>query len=88
MKSHADIRNILEEYDKSSTRIFGNGEVVKSTNMYDGLDKDGSALVMNIELNAEAANEDKKAAKAKPKGKGGGGGGGGGKGKGGGGKKK
>jgi hypothetical protein len=86
VKSHADIRQILEEFNKSQpgTKIFGNGEVVKSTNLYDGLEKDGTALVMNIEMNNELSKTDDNGKKSTGKGKGksgGGGGGGGGKGK-------
>ncbi len=92
MKSHAEIRAILQEYDqvKNGVKIFGNGEVVKanaSSDMYEGLGKDGTAMVMNIEMNKELNNGDDTAAAKKEGGKGkgktsGGGGGGNTKGKG------
>lgn len=59
MKSHAEIRSILEEFDRkqnTNPRLFTNGEVVKgsaASDLYDGLDKDGTAVVMNIEMNQE-----------------------------------
>jgi ankyrin repeat protein len=83
VKSHADIRQILEEFNKTQpgTKIFGNGEVVKSTNLYDGLEKDGTAMVMNIEMNNELSKADENGKKGAGKGKGKSGGGGGGKGK-------
>eukprot|EP01039_Chlorochromonas_danica_P004234 gene4234-4653_t len=65
VKSHAEIRSILEEFDRkqnANPRLFSNGEVVKgsaASDLYDGLDKDGTAVVMNIEMNQEQhANRD------------------------------
>lgn len=90
VKSHAEIRQVLIDNDRSNSNggpaLFSKGEVVKSGDaaLYDGLDKDGSALVMNIEMNKELSGEASKGKKEGGKGKGGGGGGGG-KGKGGGG---
>lgn len=84
VKSNAEIRQILIDYDQTNkSSIFGNGEVVKtSSNLYDGLDENGTPIVMNIEMNQEAE------LKAGKGGKGGGkSGGGGGKGKSGGGGK-
>eukprot|EP01033_Poteriospumella_lacustris_P001277 gene1277-931_t len=95
VKSHAGAREILLEFDRSGGNgpaLFARTEIVKTGDalkgdMYDGLDKDGSAVVMNIELNDALATEAKHAATAakgkKKSGGGGGGGGGGGKGKGG-----
>ncbi|RYG69027.1 ankyrin repeat domain-containing protein [archaeon] len=86
VKSHAEMRQILLDYDQSNaSKLFSNGDVVKSsaqtnTMLYDGLDKDGSALVMNIEINKEMRKEaeyaDKKKGGGKKKSGGGGKGGG------------
>eukprot|EP01031_Cornospumella_fuschlensis_P031353 gene31353-37891_t len=87
IKSHADMRQILLDFEQSNaSKLFSSGEVVKSSEqtnamLYDGLDKDGSALVMNIEMNKEMHKEADDAEKKKGAGKkkGGGGGGKGGK---------
>eukprot|EP01038_Epipyxis_sp_PR26KG_P014696 gene14696-19745_t len=82
IKSKHDIRQVLIDYDQSTSsglkknRIFGNGKVVKieEGNLYEGLDNDGSAMVMNIEMNKEMnnsnnvlVNEDDKKSKIKKK---------------------
>jgi hypothetical protein len=73
VKSHAEIRQVLEEYDKTTNKssIFGNGEVVKgSADLYDGLGEDGTPVVMNIEMNKETELDNKNAKKSETKSKG------------------
>jgi len=62
VKSHAEIRQILIDYDRSSSSsgngtsgnaVFGNGQVVKAPNMYEGLDEHGSPIVMHLEMMQE-----------------------------------
>ncbi len=80
-KSKAEIRQVLVDHDtvvRSAARkqIFSHGEagvgvVLGDAGMYEGLEKDGSALVMNIEMNREMAGTNSKpTADKKGKGKG------------------
>jgi ankyrin repeat protein len=93
VKSHAEIRQVLIDNDRSNSNggpaLFSKGEVVKSGDaaLYEGLEKDGTAMVMNIEMNKELTADATKAKKEGGKGKGSAaaGGGNGGKGKSGGG---
>lgn len=76
-KSHAEIRRILQDHDRSQTnpKLFATGEVVKTADaadIYEGLEKDGTATVMNIEMNREMHNESADKKKGGGKGKGGG----------------
>jgi ankyrin repeat protein len=92
--SRAEIRDVIIQYDTSGSKaaaIFGSaraaGELKREVDLYRDLGDSGSAVVMQLELQKEAAlqQKDAAAANAKKVGKGGGGG----KGKaGGGGKKK
>lgn len=61
VKSHAEIRGILKEFESDkATKLFGNGSVSvaisagDATVDYDGVGKDGTAMLMNIEMNKEA----------------------------------
>lgn len=95
VKSNAEIRQVLIDHDKTGSNLptmFTRGEVVKSgeEGLYDGLDKDGTAMVMNIEMNKALKEDATKCGIKKGDSKGKGGGGkkaGGGKGSGGGKKK-
>jgi hypothetical protein len=58
VKSNAEIRQVLIDFDKTGSNLpimFTRSEIVKSgeDRLYDGLDKDGTAVVMNIEMNKE-----------------------------------
>ena len=77
--SRAEIRQVLIDHDTSNTKnaLFGTEKgVVKQDEegerkaLYEGLNKDGTAVVMNVEMNKEFENGT--AASTKPKGKGGG----------------
>ena len=77
IKSRADIRQVLTDNDRTGggggSVLFGSGEGVSvngGSDMYDGLGKDGSPIVMQAEMNNTAGGGKKK---------GGGGGKGGGK---------
>ena len=66
VKSNSEIRQVLVDFSmsvagKSVKKMFGNGQVVKvcDNNLYEDLGPDGSALVMNIEMNKEDANKNK-----------------------------
>jgi hypothetical protein len=81
VKSHAELRAILQEYEKDKGGIFGRGEVVQdgsNKGLYEGLGDTGTAMVMNIEMSRELQADAAAGAKEKK---------GGGKGKGGGAKK-
>jgi hypothetical protein len=63
VKSNKEIRQVLIDYTLSPAgnsvkKLFGNGEVVRVTesNIYQDLGHEGSALVMNIEMNKEMQN--------------------------------
>ena len=65
VKSHAEIREILKEYESDkASKLFGNGSVSVATGAsavdYDGVGKDGTAMLMNIEMNTEASIPQKK----------------------------
>jgi len=60
VRSRAEIRQVLLDHDPSGqgATIFGTGKVVNGTsNLYKDLDHDGTAMVMNIEMNAELSRE-------------------------------
>ena len=65
IKSKADIRQVLIDYDQTSARnkIFGTGKApaanctCKDTDMYRDLGPDGSPIVMHIEMNKELNGE-------------------------------
>lgn len=64
VKSHAEIRDILQEFEhnRAGSRLFTNAEIVKGNapgDLYEGLEKDGSPIVMNIEMNKELHGGDK-----------------------------
>jgi len=86
-KSNKEIRQVLIDYDQmtnasKANAIFGSGKVPNSTNMseeqrqkilYEGLGADGSAVVMNIEMNKESSlNPHSSKGDVKKKGKAGG----------------
>jgi hypothetical protein len=60
VKSNAEIRQVLIDYDRTNSgatnypALFAKSDVVKTggIDLYEGLDKDGSPVVMNIEMNA------------------------------------
>ncbi len=77
MKSNADIRQVLIDFDKTGSNLpvmFTRGDVVKTgeDQLYNGLDKDGTAVVMNIEMNKALKEDAKCGKKCDTKGKGGG----------------
>jgi ankyrin repeat protein len=55
IKSRAELRKVIQDYDtsnKSGSQIFGTGKVpIGPSDLYKDLGPDGSALVMNIEMN-------------------------------------
>lgn len=65
-KSHAEIRQILIDFEqskrlpalfaKSDTVIVAGSDGGKAGDIYVGLEKDGTAMVMNIEMNKELSN--------------------------------
>ena len=68
VKSRADIRKVIQDFDttsnKKSSSLFGNGKVPTATgsiNMYQDLNDDGSAFVMNVEMNKSLEIEAQKA---------------------------
>jgi hypothetical protein len=67
VKSRADIRKLIQDFDttsnKKSSSLFGNGKVpTGSINMYQDLNDDGSAFVMNVEMNKSLEFEAQEAA--------------------------
>ena len=67
VKCRADIRKVIQDFDttsnKKSSSLFGNGKVsTGSTNMYQDLNDDGSAFVMNVEMNKSLEFEAQEAA--------------------------
>lgn len=79
IKSKKDLRQILIEFDQSAgsangsssvkkQRLFGNGQVVKVGSdcaIYEDLGDDGTAMVMNIEMNKEQAATEQSTAATK-----------------------
>lgn len=75
VQSRADIRSILQEHEAShASKVFGKATVSAvgvsdNANMeYEGVHKDGTAMLMNIEINKEASIEAAKHASNKPSG--------------------
>ena len=72
VKCRADIRKVIQDFDttsnKKSSSLFGNGKVsTGSTNTYQDLNEDGSAFVMNVEMNKSLEFEAQEAATNKTK---------------------
>jgi len=76
IKSNKEIRQVLIDYDQTGSKamsLFSKGDIIKHNIaedkklLYKDLDKDGSPVVMNIEMNNEDINKEDKKKKSNQK---------------------